>query len=685
MRRFLMGAAVVAAAVAAPLGERTPLAQTAPAATTATATARVIVKFRSDSPLLRKQALSASGRQTLQAAALGQRIGIALDAGRGLTDRSHVVVGRGLSSRQLAARIAAERDVEYAVADERKHIVEVPNDPLYAAGPAVGSNSGGPAVGQWYLKPPGAAGDAGNTAPAAINAQQAWDITRGSASVVVAVLDTGVRFDHPDLPQLGGNMLPGYDMVSPDSPGVFTTASDGNGRDGDASDPGDFVTTAEATTACPKSNSSWHGTQTLGLIGALTNNNLGMASVSHGGVKMMPVRVLGKCGGFDSDIQAGMLWAAGAYTTAELTALGLPPNPTPARVLNMSLGGVAACGSYADIVAKVNAAGAVVVVSAGNSTGHAVSSPANCAGAIGVAALRNVGDKVGFSDIGAEITISAPGGNCVNSGTGQQCLYPILTTSNAGTTTPVTGPSGAIYTGVFDPSLGTSFSAPLVSGTVALMLSVNTGLTPAQVKTALKASARPFATTGGTISVGVNSTSPTALSPVLLGAKEPAQCVAPTATDQLECYCTVATCGAGMLDAHAAVSTAAGVAIFPAASPTRRVVSYHWTLMSGGGIVSTLSGADTANVSVTPTGTGTFTVSLTTTDDAGVVSIATSSIDVAPFTAPAAAATGSGGGALGVGWLLLLLAAVLSLALVSARERVAPAAVSAVDRDARTG
>ena len=135
MRRVLICAAVVAATWAAPLALRTPLAQT-PAAAAPDSVARVIVKFKAGSPLLRKQALSVASRQTQQAAALGQRIGIALDAGRGLTDRSHVVIGHGLSSKQLAARLAAESDVEYAVADERKHIVAAPNDPLYAAGPA---------------------------------------------------------------------------------------------------------------------------------------------------------------------------------------------------------------------------------------------------------------------------------------------------------------------------------------------------------------------------------------------------------------------------------------------------------------------------------------------------------------------------------------------------------------------
>ncbi|MEO8311936.1 MAG: S8 family peptidase [Caldimonas sp.] len=684
MRRVLICAAVVAATWAGPLGLRTPLAQ--PAAAAATSVARVIVKFRKDSPLLRKQALSVASRQTQQAAALGQRIGVALDAGRALSDRSHVVFGRGLTSKQLAARIAAESDVEYAVADERKHIVAAPNDPLYAAGPPVNITAGGPAVGQWYLKPPPPAGAAsaawGSTAPAAINAEQAWDITVGSASIVVAVLDTGLRFDHPDLQ--GGNVLPGYDMVSPDSSGVFTSANDGNGRDADASDPGDFVTAGEAGgLGCDATNSSWHGTQTLGLIGAATNNGVGMASVGRT-VRVMPVRVLGKCGGFDSDIQAAILWAAG------IDVPGVPHNSTPARVINMSLGGDTSCTqAYVDAIGQANAAGTVVVASAGNSSGHPVSSPASCAGVIGVAALRHVGDKVGFSDIGPQITISAPGGNCVNTNAGEACLYPILTTTNKGTTTPIAGPPGAAYSDSFDTSLGTSFSSPLVAGTVALMLSVQPTLTPAQVKARLQSTARPFPTTGGTAGIPV--------------------CVAPAAgVDQLECYCTTSTCGAGMLDAHAAVLSVSGVQASIALTTTtptagqdvsltsssvvgasQSIASYAWTILNAGTTGATItSAANAGSVVVSPTAAGSFVLQLMTTDNSGFVSTTTLSVAVVapPVVTPQAtppATSGGGGGALGIGWFVLLLAAVLSLALASARERAARAALSAAARDAR--
>jgi len=679
MRRVLICAAVVAVTWAAPPGMRTPLAQT-PAAAAPNTVARVIVKFRTNSALLRKQTLSITSQQTQQAAALGQRIGIALEAGRGLSDRSHVVIGRGLSSKQLAARLAAESDVEYAVADERKHIVAVPNDSLYASGPAVTATNGGPAVGQWYLKPPPPAGSAsaawGSTAPAAINAEQAWDITTGSASVVVAVLDTGIRFDHSDLQ--GGNVLPGYDMVSEDSAGVFTSANDSDGRDADASDPGDFVTAAEAgPLGCSQTNSSWHGTQTLGLIGAATNNGVGMASVGRT-VRVMPVRVLGKCGGYDSDIQAGILWAAGIHVP------NVPDNTTPARVINMSLGGDVACTQgYIDAIGQANAAGAVVVASAGNSTGHPVSSPASCPGAIAVAALRHVGDKVGFSDIGPQIAIAAPGGNCVNTAAGAACLYPIVTTTNKGTINPVAGPPGASYTDSFDASLGTSFSAPLVAGTAALMLSVNPSLTPAQVKAKLQATARPFPTTGGT--AGTQT------------------CVAPAAgVDQLECYCTTSTCGAGMLDAHAAVLSVSGVqasialqtttptagqAVSLASASTltagQSIASYDWTILNAGTTGATITSAANADsVVVSPAAAGSFVIQLTTTDNNGFVSTTTLSVAVIappapPAPAPSAVTPSGGGGALGVGWLLLLLAAVLSLALVSARERAALSAATA--------
>ena len=502
--------------------------------------ARVIVKLKADSPLLRGQALVAGAEPADRAQALGRRLGLAMRAGRALSGRAQVLLAGGMTSAELARRLAREPDVEYAVPDHRRRRLAAPNDPLY--GPGVGGS--GPAVGQWYLRAPG--GDVQSS----LDIETAWSVTTGNPGVVVAVLDTGVRFDHPDLLSVaaGGKLLPGYDVI-----GDVDVANDGSGRDADASDPGDWVSAAEAndkagpyyectvldsaTGQYVSEDSSWHGTQVAGVIAAIANNGVGMAGVGPG-LRVLPVRVLGKCGGYDSDIITGMRWAAG------LPVAGLPANPNRARVINLSLGSESACtAAYRDAIAEVNAAGTVIVASAGNSSGHAVGSPANCAGVIAVAALRHAGTKVGFSDLGSEIAISAPGGNCVNTAAGTPCLYPILTTSNSGTTVPV----APIYTDSYNASLGTSFSAPLVSGAAALVLSAQPSLTPLQVRLVLQSSARPFPTAGGDNGDGT----------VVPQCTGPQYDAAGKAVDQFQCYCTTDTCGAGMLDAGAAVRAAA--------------------------------------------------------------------------------------------------------------------------------
>jgi len=241
---------------------------------------------------------------------------------------------------------------------------------------------------------------------------------------------------------------------------------------------------------------------------------------------VLPVRGLGKCGGVVSDIAAGIRWAAG------LEVPGVPANPHPARVINLSLGSANRCSPlYQEAIDAVRAIGVVVVAAAGNE-GVAVNQPANCRGVIGVAGVRHVGTKVGYSNLGRQITLAAPAGNCVNDP--GPCLYPLLTTSNAGTTVPST----SIYTsGGADATLGTSFASPLVAATAGLMLSANPALTPSTVADRLRASVRPFPPPDPTL--------PT--------------CVVPSGFDavpQLECNCTTTTCGAGLLDAGAAVTKA---------------------------------------------------------------------------------------------------------------------------------
>lgn len=606
------------------------------AQTSSPAAARVIVKFKEASPLLRAQAAAGQGAVPRYAQALSLRVGMGLTDGRAISARSQVVHASGLSSEALAAIISRDSEVEYAVPDLRRRIAMVPNDPRYPGG----LTSVTPAVGQWYLRAPATG------VQAAINAEAAWNLATG-AGIVVAVLDTGVRFDHPDL---AVKLHPGYDFIT-DVP----TANDGGARDSDASDPGDWVSSADVAgtdfQGCEVESSSWHGTQTSGLIGAATNNGIGMAGAA-GDVMILPVRVLGKCGGYDSDIIAGMRWSAG------LSVPGVPVNPHVARVLNMSLGSEGTCGqAYADAISAVNATGAVVVVSAGND-GLATNSPANCAGAIAVAGVRHTGTKVGYSSLGPEVAIAAPAGNCVN--TTGACLYPLLTTTNSGST----GPSASTYSDGNNISVGTSFAAPLVAATAALMISADPSLTAAQVRTHLLAAARTFPATGA--GAGVNT------------------CQAPSATPQdSECYCTTSTCGAGLLDAQASVarvvataqlipviaydaatvSTGASVVFNASASvvPAGRSVTYLWSVQSGAATLTSAANASTATVRIDAQGD--VVLRLTLTDD--LMNVETRDVTVragtVTTTPPLITGDGGGGGALGLAWLAGLAAAVLAL------------------------
>lgn len=594
--------------------------------------ARVIVKYRAGAALLK----SAPG-QPRHAQSLGKRMALPLVDGRVLGDRMQALQGRGLNSAALAARLATQPDVEWAVVDQRRRAQQVvPNDPFF------GDNQPNitPVVGQWYLRAPT------STFASATNALGAWAISTGSASITVAVLDSGVRYDHPDL---AGKLHPGYDFVRE------SIGGDGDGRDGDASDPGDWSSAADS---CGQADSSWHGTQVAGLIGAATNNGIGMAGIGRN-VMVLPVRVLGTCGGFDSDIIAGMRWAGGIASEPVR-------NPNPARVINMSLGSEGACSAaYRDVIAELVAARVSVVVAAGNDAGHPVNAPANCEGAIAVAGVRHAGSKVGYSNMGPEIALAAPAGNCVNINSGSACLYPLLTTVNFGLTSP--GSNG--YSDSFNSSVGTSFAAPLVAGTVGLMLSLDGNLTPAEVKRHLQASARPFPSSG--------ADDPTVRA-----------CRAPDRSEQLECYCTASTCGAGMLDAQAAMqrvqqglqrpsATIALSSTTPtagqnvsldgrgsSASGGRSIVSWQWAVSAGGNFASLVGATNGTTATLATSAAGSVTVSLTVTDSAGLTQTASTvlAVQASGAGAPSSpAGDSSGGGAAGAPWLLGLALAVLAL------------------------
>jgi serine protease len=558
-------------------------------------TSRVIVKWRKAT-----RSLSASAKLQRAAAASGlkvQRLATVSD------DLEVLQLESNASSDAAGAlsKLSSDPDVEYASLDLRRKIHALPNDPLISE--------------QWYFL---------GVEPAALRTEQAWDVTTGSNGTVVAVLDTGVRFDHPDLlhASQGGKLLPGYDFISGDSSGAFRMANDGDGRDADATDPGDWVTVAEAQQAPFDSdclsetggqvNSSWHGSRVSGLIAAVTNNAAGIAGAGWN-TWVLPVRVLGKCGGFDSDIIAAMRWAAG------ITVSGVPANPYPAKIINLSLGGEGACtAAYQAAITEVVARGALVVVSAGNE-GGTVSAPANCVGALGVTGLRHIGTKVGFSNLGPEIGISAPGGNCVNTAPGLPCVYSIAAPTNFGETIPAA--SG--YTDkLIRINVGTSFSAPLASGTAALMHAVNARLGPEQLISRLKAAATPFPT---------DPTVPTCHVPT-----------GPTDLQQDPCNCTTAACGAGMLNAansvaqalrpsaYIMVSTpvAAGQTVTlnanaSAAACSRTVSTFVWSVLSTP--ATGLSSTDQPTTTLTAPSSGQVVVRLTVTDSQG----ATDSADVA--------------------------------------------------------
>jgi|KBSMisStaDraftv2_1062788.scaffolds.fasta_scaffold44040_2 serine protease len=574
---------------------------------------RLLVKFRSASPaaMSRAQARGVATQAVVETTAsdvqsLAQRSSLVLSHSRRITNGLHLmqVTPQGESAAAAMARLRADPAVESVDVDQRRYPhATMPNDPLFAS--------------QWYEQ---------NNQPSAIDAITAWDTTTGRTAIVIADLDTGIRPDHPDL---SSKLLTGYDFIT--DPAV---ANDGDGRDADASDPGDWVTSADVATtkfkSCTVGDSSWHGTRTAGILGAVANNATGIAGISWG-ARILPVRVLGKCGGTDSDILDGMRWAAGLHVD------GVPDNGHPAQIINMSLGGTGACTSAEQIVInEVLAVGVLVVVSAGNEGGP-VDSPANCVGVAGVAGLRNVGTKVGFSSLGPEISLAAPAGNCVNT-SGGPCVYPIDTTSNAGTTTPTING----YTDQLNPSLGTSFSAPIVSGIAALMVSANSNLRAPQIIARLKE---------GSVTFPVSSD--TAIP----------NCHVPTGSSDLqtsECNCTKQTCGAGMANAPGALKAAlrpiAAIAVPAAVSAGQNVTlsaagsaaacshtiaSYSWTAV--GSPTTPVLNANTPAAIVVAPASGSITVQVTVTDDAGLTDTAQVAISATAATtsAPSSASNGT--------------------------------------------
>jgi serine protease len=403
---------------------------------------KIIVKFRNvnarDSQSSRRQRT----RQVLERLALSDAV--RLHRQRSIATGAEILrmepSDRG-RLQQVITALRADPEVEYVEEDRLMHPLFTPNDSRYSE--------------QWqYFESIGG-----------LRMTSAWDSAIGS-NVVVAVLDTGYR-PHSDLV---GNLLPGYDLIDD----TFVS-QDGDGRDSDALDPGDWDTAGQCYSGSPGSDSSWHGTHVAGSIVAETDNGTGVAGVAFD-ARVVPVRVLGRCGGYMSDIADGIIWAAGG------TVSGAPANANPAQVLNLSLGGSGSCSFTSQAAIDIaRSQGSTVIVAAGNAnTDGSNSTPANCTGVITVAATNRAGARAYYSNYGAVVDVAAPGGELFSG----DYTNGILSTQNTGTTSPGSD-SYEFYQ-------GTSMAAPHVAGVAALLYATDPSITPDGVESILKNTARAF-------------------------------------------------------------------------------------------------------------------------------------------------------------------------------------------------
>ncbi|MEM0514060.1 S8 family peptidase [Pseudoalteromonas sp. YIC-827] len=353
---------------------------------------------------------------------------------------------------QFMQDMVASGEVEYIEIDQMLKPFATPNDPRYSD--------------QWHYY----------EAAAGINAPAAWDFATG-AGVTVAVLDTGYR-PHADL---NANILPGYDMISD----TFV-ANDGGGRDSNAQDPGDAITANECGYTHGAQGSSWHGTHVAGTVAAVANNGEGVTGVAYD-AKVVPVRVLGKCGGLTSDIADAIVWASGGSVS------GVPANANPADVINMSLGGQGSCSSTTqNAINQARANGTAIVIAAGNDNDNSANyNPGNCSGVINVASVGRNGGRAYYSNYGSNIDVAAPGGaqSYANDSEG------ILSTHNSGSTSPSSDS--------YHYSQGTSMAAPHVAGVAALIKQAKPTATPDEIESILKSTTKGFSASCNNCGTGI--------------------------------------------------------------------------------------------------------------------------------------------------------------------------------------
>lgn len=270
----------------------------------------------------------------------------------------------------------------------------------------------------------------------------AWERSRGDADVTVAVIDTGVLLDHPDL---AGQLLPGYDFL--------------DNVEG-AADPGDGSDAA-----------SFHGSHVAGTVAARTDNALGVAGVGWE-TRVLPIRVLGRRGGSSADLREALKYAAGL----ENRSATLPERPVD--VINLSLGGSGRSDAEQELLNQIRAKGIFVVAAAGNRSSSTPFYPASYDGVLSVSATSISNRPASYSNFGDHIDLAAPGGERVIGGE---------VISTVGRAVQEDGSDGLRLEFVYEGRAGTSMAAPHVAGVIALMRAIHPELTPELFDTLLTA------------------------------------------------------------------------------------------------------------------------------------------------------------------------------------------------------
>jgi serine protease len=381
-----------------------------------------------------------------------------------------------LATECVAEALAQTGDYEYVEKDyifshqmlrrPKKAVTFLPNDTLFNL--------------QWHLRDAGA-GEGQSAGGASFRNFWAREKTTGSRNVTVAVVDTGLQMQHPDI-KGSPNVAQGYDMVSDPVMG-----NDGDGRDANPDDPGDKCDPNDATVS-----DTFHGTHVAGSIGAAaTNNGSGVAGGAWN-VTIVPVRALGRCGGRLSDINDAIRWAAGKVPARNANGEEVW-NKHPADIINLSLGLFEPCpASMQAAIDDAVAAGALVVAAAGNARiDTKYFAPASCRNVITVAAADARGVMAPYSNFGAEVALLAPGGDLSRDDDKDGRPDGILSTKLARDCYDPANPATKLTQCFYAYENGTSMAAPQVSAALALLKAKFPTAVPSELRARLLAATSP--------------------------------------------------------------------------------------------------------------------------------------------------------------------------------------------------